>query len=199
MGFPPPYPPGGSGDATSLDGVTVDAAAPAVQDVLGFDGAKWINVGAEDLIPEGGISGAMLAAGAALQNVGAGGVTDAYLGAGSVVETKIGLAAVTESKLGGSAVTAAKIATNTIVGTRIDGGNTFLVNLAMQGRVGAGACVLTGAKIGDEVKVAAFAYGVPPGTAPGFELTITVNDQLQQSAGIDSSLAFFSVQLLKKS
>lgn len=38
---PPPYPSGGSGDATSLQGVPVLSAVPMIGNVLGFNGDEW--------------------------------------------------------------------------------------------------------------------------------------------------------------
>lgn len=75
--------------------------------------------------------------------------------------------------------------------------SSFLVAVTT-GHNGAGAVTLTGAKIGDKV------IGVANLTAPadlksGFETTITVNDQIQQSSATDLSTTKVQVMLLHQS
>ena len=64
----------------------------------------------------------------------------------------------------------------------------------------AGACTLTGAKVGDKVLgVAGATAGVVGFKASSFESTITVADQIQQTAAADLSSNLYTVLLISVS
>ena len=88
--------------------------------------------------------------------------------------------------IAGSAVTGPKIA------------SAAFLNWVVTGNNGAGACTLTGAKIGDKVLMN---VNITDGTLAlgDFEATITVVDQIQQSSAVDLSTKKFTVLLLVKS
>lgn len=68
------------------------------------------------------------------------------------------------------------------------------------GSNGAGACTLTGAKVGDKVmSVAGLASGTAGNQAAKFEAVITVNDQIQQSDAGNLSANVYLVYLYRKS
>lgn len=71
---------------------------------------------------------------------------------------------------------------------------------AFAGKNGAGACTLTGAKVGDLVQsVTGVAAGTVGNQASKFETTITVADQIQQSDAGNLSANIYLVRLLRKS
>ena len=70
--------------------------------------------------------------------------------------------------------------------------------LVFTGRNGAGACTLTGAKVGDKV-VGAVSLTDNAAATSSFEGTITVVDQIQQSEAADRSADVFLVFLIAKS
>lgn len=70
---------------------------------------------------------------------------------------------------------------------------------AMTGRNGAGACTLTGAKVGDTVVGVADLAGGSVSAAASFEGTVSVQDQLQQSSASNLSATKFHVLLVAKS
>lgn len=117
---------------------------------------------------------------------GAGAVTAAMLAAGAVEEGKLAAAAVATAKLAGGAVTGAKLAA------------TGVKSGSFAGRNGAGACALAGAAVGDRVlavmRIDDAAGAV--GQAASFQVTITVVDEIQQTAVGDLSAQKFSVILL---
>lgn len=68
------------------------------------------------------------------------------------------------------------------------------------GKNGAGACTLTGAKVGDKVLgVAGATAGVVGFAAASFESTITVADQIQQSSVANLSANLYTVLLISVS
>lgn len=78
--------------------------------------------------------------------------------------------------------------------------NAKVVVWAFAGKNGAGACTLTGAKVGDVVESVTGVVAAKVGNqAADFEATITVNDQIQQSAVGDLSTYVYLVRLLRKS
>jgi hypothetical protein len=88
---------------------------------------------------------------------------------------------------------AAKLATNAVTGVKI--ASSALKYLAFTGRNLAGAITLTGAAIGD--KVAGVANTTDGGSgAASFETTVTVADQIQQSAASDLSTKKYTVVLI---
>lgn len=88
---------------------------------------------------------------------------------------------------------AAKLATNAVTGVKI--ASTALKYLAFTGRNLAGAITLTGAAVGD--KVVGVANTSDGGSAASsFESTVTVADQIQQSAASDLSTKKYTVLLI---
>lgn len=75
---------------------------------------------------------------------------------------------------------------------------SLFASAAFSGHDGAGACTLTGAKVSDQVILLVNLTDAADGKA-GFESTITVADQIQQSAASDLSAKTFAVLLLSKS
>lgn len=75
-----------------------------------------------------------------------------------------------------------------------------IVVWSFAGYSGAGACTLTGAKIGDVVEsVTGIAAGTAGDQSGKFETTITVADQIQQSDSGNLSANIYLVRLLRKS
>lgn len=93
-------------------------------------------------------------------------------------------------------VTTAKLAANAVTGPKMDSAG-FLAAV-VTGRNGAGACTLTGAKIGDKVIANINLTDADSGRA-SFETTITVADQIQQSSASDLSTKKYEVMLLVQS
>ena len=104
--------------------------------------------------------------------------------------------AVDSTQLASSAVSTVKIAANAVTGPKLD--PTALKYSAFTGKNGAGACTLTGAKVGDKVTGV---VNITDGSdaSASFEGTITVVDKIQQSAAGDLSTKKFSVLLVVKS
>lgn len=90
----------------------------------------------------------------------------------------------------------AMLADNAVTGPKL--ASTALNGLVFTGRNGAGACTLTGAKVGDKVVLLANVTDGSEGKA-AFESTITVADQIQQSSASDLSAKKFVVLLVVKS
>lgn len=141
-----------------------------MSDVFTPFGSRW------GKIQDGKVLAAMIASGA---------VTEAKLGTGAVTAGKIGTGAVTEAKIGAGAVTATKIASGAFR------------RYVFTGAAAAGACTLTGAKVGDVVVGVVNLTDVATATA-NFEATITVADQIQQSSASDLSEKKFDVILIAK-
>lgn len=74
---------------------------------------------------------------------------------------------------------------------------TALVLTGYSGKNGAGACTLTGAKVGDVV-MGVLSITDGGSAAANFEAVITVAGQIQQSSASDLSTKKFSTLLLKK-
>lgn len=124
------------------------------------------------------------------------GLESKHMADGAVGSSQIASGAVTASKLGSSSVSTVKIASDAVTGPKLS--PTALKYSGFDGINGAGACALVGSKIGDKV------VGVVNLTDGGdasadFESTITVVDQIQQSAVGDLSTKKFSVLLVVKS
>lgn len=64
------------------------------------------------------------------------------------------------------------------------------------GRVGAGACTLVGAQVGDTVKTLTGLIGVAGDQKAAFETVITVADQIQQVSASDHSSNWFRAHLV---
>jgi len=114
----------------------------------------------------------------------------------NAVETaKINALAVTAAKIASNAVTTAKILDANVTALKV--ADSALVFTGFTGKNLAGACTLTGAKAGDIVTgVVSISDG--GSAAASFETTITVSDQIQQTAASDLSTKKFSTLLLKK-
>jgi hypothetical protein len=122
-------------------------------------------------------------------------VTEAKIASSAVTAAKIGSSAVTEAKIGSGAVTAAKIGSGAVTAVKLV--DAALKLSAFTGKNGAGACTLTGAKVGD---VVAGVVCITDGDdqAASFETTITVADEIQQSSASNLSAKKYSVLLIKK-
>jgi hypothetical protein len=122
-------------------------------------------------------------------------VTEAKIATGAVTATKLGTGAVTEAKIGAGAVTATKIGSGAVTAVKLD--SAALKLSAFTGKNLAGACTLTGAKVGD---VVAGVVCITDGDdqAANFETTITVADEIQQSAASNLSTKKYTVLLVKK-
>jgi len=108
----------------------------------------------------------------------------------------INTSAVVAAKIASSAVTTAKLNTKAVTGVKLD--EAALKFKVFTGKNGAGACTLTGAKVGDKViGVANITDGSDD--AANFETTITVADQIQQSSASNLSAKKFTVLLVVKS
>jgi hypothetical protein len=95
------------------------------------------------------------------------------------------------------AVVAAKLGANAVTGPALSAGSMRLLGFA--GHNGAGACTLTGAKVGDTVVgVVDVAVG-SVSAAASFESTITVNNQIQQSSASDLSAIKYLALVVAKS
>jgi hypothetical protein len=83
--------------------------------------------------------------------------------------------------------------------TTLDGieAGTSLKRYLFTGRNGAGACTLTGAAVGDKVCGMVINETDVSDGSSGFEATITVVDQIQQSSASDLSTKKFSVMLIR--
>lgn len=106
--------------------------------------------------------------------------------AGSVTSSSLAAGAVDSAALAADAVTIGKLAPAAFRLLHFTGHNL------------AGACTATGAKVGDVV----LAVNTTAGTLAGrgsFEATITVADQIQQSAAVDLSAAQYDLLLLARS
>lgn len=98
--------------------------------------------------------------------------------------------------IGSRKVTTPKLDTDAVTGPKL-AASAFRM-LTFTGRNLAGACTLTGAKVGD--KVIGVANLTTPGNAAAkFEATITVANQIQQGAAENLSAAIFLVILVAKS
>ena len=127
--------------------------------------------------------------------IAASAVTTAKIASNAVTAAKIASDAVTTVKILDANVTTAKIADANVTAAKL--ANAALVFTGFTGKNLAGACTLTGAKVGDIVLgVVSITDG--GSAAASFETTITVADQIQQSAASDLSTKKFSTLLLKK-
>lgn len=204
MGYPTVPGSGGDGNATTIQGITVDVTGIAAGNALLYDGASFVPAGTESGLGAASVGSDKLAPDAALDNVGIGGLPASHMEAGAAASNLGSPAGALSGSwpnptLASGAVSShVVLAADTVRGTKIDPSNTYLVNLLMQGKNGAGACTLTGAAVGDKVLVVGFAYGTPTAANPAWETTITVGNQLQQGGAIDASAAFYSVLLQKR-
>lgn len=123
-------------------------------------------------------------------------VTADKLAANAVTTAKVADSAVTANKLASNAVATAKIATDAVTGPKLASG--AVTQLVCTGRNGAGACTLTGAKVGDKV-IGNINLTDAADAKASFETTITVADQIQQSSASDLSTKKFAVTLVVKS
>lgn len=109
------------------------------------------------------------------------------------------------AEIANGAVTAAKLASDAVETAKIKDANVTAAKLAsaalwfsgFTGHNGAGACTLTGAKVGD---VVAGVVNITDGGNAGalYESVVTVADQVQQSSASDLSTKLFSVLLIRK-
>ena len=113
------------------------------------------------------------------------GLSSKHLAAGAVDATQIASGAVTATKLGSNAVTGTKLSVSALA---------FLV---FNGVNGAGACTLTGAKVGDKVVGVTNLTDGSSGTS-SFEATISVANQIQQSDAANLSTKKFNILLVVK-
>ncbi len=124
------------------------------------------------------------------------GSRDGTINDGKISAAKLASNAVETAKIKDANVTTAKLATDAVTGVKL--AVAALNYLGFAGKNGAGACTCTGAKVGD--KVAGVVNLTDGGTAAAnFESTITVANQIQQSAAGDLSSKNFSVLLVVKS
>jgi hypothetical protein len=98
--------------------------------------------------------------------------------------------------IGAGELTTAMLANKAVTGPKLD--EAALNGLVFTGKNGAGACTLTGAKVGDKVLMLTNLTDASAGKAD-FESTITVADQIQQSSASNYSAKKFSVLLVVKS
>lgn len=115
---------------------------------------------------------------------------------GKVIEAKLGAQAVATAKIKDANVTTVKLATKAVTGPKFD--EAAIKTAVVTGHNGAGACTLTGAKVGDKVIANVNLSDLADGTS-AFETTITVADQIQQSSASDLSTKKYLVQLVVKS
>lgn len=115
---------------------------------------------------------------------------------GRVTAGKIASGAVTEAKIGTGAVSTTKLASKAATGPKID--EAAFKFAMVTGKNGAGACTMTGAKVGDKV-ICAISWTGGTDAASLFESTITVADQLQQSSASDLHASVYLIGLLVKS
>ena len=114
---------------------------------------------------------------------------------GKVTAAKLASDAVETAKIKDANVTTGKLATKAVTGVKLD--ETAFKFLAFTGKNGAGACTLTGAKVGDKV-IGVMNWTDGTNDAAKFESTITVADQIQQSdAGNLSTKGFFVLLVVK--
>ena len=115
---------------------------------------------------------------------------------GKVVAAKIGAEAVETAKIKDANVTTAKLATKAVTGVKLD--EAAFKFAMVTGKNGAGACTMTGAKVGDKVICAiSWTDGTDAGSV--FESTITVADQIQQSSASDLHTKAYLIGLVVKS
>jgi len=124
------------------------------------------------------------------------GSSDGTINDGKVSAAKLASNAVETAKIKDANVTTGKLATDAVTGVKL--AVAALNFLGFAGKNGAGACTCTGAKVGDKV---AGVVNLSDGgsAASSFESTITVANQIQQSAAGDLSTKNFSVLLVVKS
>ena len=142
-------------------------------------------------------------------------VETAKIASGAVTAAKIASSAVETAKINALAVTAAKLAADAVETTKIKDANVTTAKIAdgavtaakvadaamklsaFTGKNGAGACTLTGAKVGD---IVAGVVCITDGDdqSANFETTITVVDEIQQSSASNLSTKKYSVFLIKK-
>lgn len=122
-------------------------------------------------------------------------VTGAMIEAEAVSAEKLADDAVQTPAIEDGAVTTAKLASEAVTAAKLD--DAALKLRGFSGRSGAGACTLTGAKVGD---VVCGLVNITDGgdTTSSFESTVTVADQIQQSSASDLSSKKFSVLLLRR-
>ncbi len=113
----------------------------------------------------------------------------------TVSSAAIATDAVVEAKILDGAVATAKLAVEAVTAAKLDDG--ALLYTAFTGYNGAGACTLTGAKVGDVVLgVANMTDG--GASAASFEAIVTVADQVQQSSASDLSTKKYATLLLRR-
>jgi hypothetical protein len=115
-----------------------------------------------------------------------------YINTGTALEptwTEVGVITSAE-------VVAAMIGTDAVTGPKL--ASTALTQLVCSGNNGAGACTLTGAKVGDKV-IGVINLTDAADVKASYESTITVADQIQQTSATDLSLKKMAVTLVVKS
>jgi hypothetical protein len=137
------------------------------------------------------VAGSIVAA-----DIAADAVTTAKILNANVTAAKLASDAVETAKIKDLNVTTGKLAANAVTGPKLASG-AFL-STVVTGHNGAGACTLTGAKIGDKVLMNVNISDATDAQAD-FEATITVVDQIQQSSASDLSTKKFAVLLLVQS
>jgi hypothetical protein len=93
-------------------------------------------------------------------------------------------------------IVTAMLASKAVTGVKLD--EAALNGLVFTGAAAAGACTLTGAKVGDKV-VSLVNLTDATNDKANFEATITVADQIQQSSASNLSAKKFAVMLVVKS
>lgn len=149
----------------------------------------------DDVKGKYGSGGAIQTGAVKTAHIGAKQVTQAKIADNAVGAGQLANGAVGTTQLGSNAVTSAKVASNAITAAKV--ADAAMKLSAFTGKNGAGACTLTGAKVGD---VVAGVVCITDGDdqAANFETAITVADEIQQSSAGNLGAKKYSVLLLKK-